>query len=299
MDHRPHDTRNGYAAAIAAYLIWGMLPVYFKLVGAVGPLEIVAHRVLWSLALLLLVIGATRRFAIFRTHLVSRATLIPLSASTLLIAVNWIVYVLAVNNDHILAASLGYFLNPLVSVLLGVVVLKERLRRAQVLAAVIAAVGAANLALSALDTLWISLVLALSFAFYGLVRKTAPVDALTGLAIETMLLAPLSLAYLAHLGSDATLGSGASAHLWILIALSGVITSVPLLLFGYSTHRLPLATIGLLQFIAPSMQFLIGLLLYRETLDTPRLASFVFIWAGLALFTWDAVRFARGAANRV
>lgn len=296
MDHQRQDIRKGYGAAIGAYLVWGVLPLYFKLVSAVGPTEIVAQRILWSMALLLLVIIAGRRFALLRTHLASRATMLALSASAALIGVNWVVYVLAVNSGHILEASLGYFLNPLVSVMLGVLVLKEPLRRMQAVAVAIAAIGAANLAISTLDTLWISVVLALSFGFYGLVRKSTPVDALTGLSIETLLLAPFALAYLVYLGTTATLGTDSSAGLWGLIAFSGVITSVPLLLFGYSARSLPLTSIGVLQYIAPTIQFLIGLLVFREPLDTAKLASFIIIWAGLAVFTWDAVR--AGAARR-
>ena len=294
MDHHQRDIRKGYGAALGAYVFWGVIPVYFKLVSALGPVEIVAHRVLWSLVLLLAIIGIGRRFALFRTHLFSRATIIPLSATAALIAVNWMVYVLAVNSGHILAASLGYFLNPLVSVMLGVVVLKERLRPAQAAAAMIAGMGATILLVSALDTLWISLVLALSFGFYGLVRKSAPVDALTGLGIETLLLAPPALAYVMYLGQDSVL-TDSGVGLWLLIALSGVITSGPLLLFGYAARLLPLSTIGLLQYISPSILFLIGLLVYHEPLDGARLASFIIIWIGLAVFTWDAVRAGRAA----
>ncbi len=296
MDNRRSDVRQGYGAAFAAYFLWGMLPLYFKLVSALGPIEIVANRVLWSLALLLLVIMISRRSDVLLAHLSSRSTMLALGASAALIGINWSVYVLAVNNGHVLATSLGYFLNPLFSVVLGVVVLKERLRRAQAVAVAIAAVGAANLAFSALDTLWISVLLALSFAFYGLVRKSAPVDALTSLGIETLLLAPFALAYLWYLGTDATLGVDSSVGLWALIAASGVITSVPLLLFGYAAPRLSLTSMGVLQYIAPSIQFLIGLLIFHEPLNTAKLVSFIIIWAGLALFTWDAVR--AGAARR-
>ncbi len=296
MERQRQDMRKGYGSALGAYLVWGLLPLYFKLVSAVGPTEIVAQRILWSMALLLLVIIASRRFTLLRTHLASQSTMFALSVSAALIGINWLVYVVAVNNGHVLAASLGYFLNPLVSVVLGVAVLKERLRRVQWMAVAIAAVGAANLAFSALDTLWISVLLALSFAFYGLVRKSAPVDALTGLSIETLLLAPFALAYLWYLGSDATLNAHSSAGLWALIAMSGVITSVPLLLFGYAAPRLSLTSMGVLQYVAPSMQFLIGLLVFREPLNTAKLVSFIIIWAGLALFTWDAMR--AGAARR-
>lgn len=298
MDEDQRAARQGFGAALAAYTLWGTLPIYFRLVATLGPLEIVAHRVLWSCALLLAVVLASRRVAILWRHLTNRASVFALAASAALIAINWTVYVLAVNSGHILAASLGYFLNPLISVILGVVVLKERLRPAQAIAVAIAAAGAAVLAVSALNTLWISITLALSFAFYGLVRKSAPVDALTGVTIETLLLAPLALVYLVYLGEDAALGSGSGATLWALAILSGVITSVPLLMFGYAARQLPLSTIGLLQYIAPSMQFLIGLLVYREPLDGPRLTSFIVIWAGLAVFTWDAVRAGREGRAR-
>lgn len=282
--------RRGYASMILAYFLWGGLPIYFKHLPDIAPLEIVAHRILWSVLFLLLVLGARRQLGALGAALRNGRVVLALAASALLIGSNWLIYVWAVANHHIIAASLGYFLNPLVTVMLGVTVLKEKLRPAQKIAIGLAALGVANLALGALDTLWISVVLALSFALYGLIRKVTPVEALPGLMIETLLLLPLALGYLLYLLYAGDAGFGRQADSTILLMLAGVITSVPLLLFAQGARLLPLATVGLLQYMAPIIQFLLGLFLYHEPLGLARLASFVLIWIGLVFFTHDAIR---------
>lgn len=289
MTNSDHDIRRGYIYGISSYLIWGGLPIYFKLIEDIGPTEVVAQRVAWS-ALLLLVVALVRRdLASLFSSMANPRVMAALSASALLIGVNWLVYVWATTHQHILAASLGYFLNPLISVGLGVLLLKERLRRMQMVAIGFALLGVVMLALSALDTLWISVVLALSFALYGLIRKVTPVEALPGLTIETLLLLPFAVPYLLWLMADGTMAFGHRPLSTILVPLLGLVTSVPLVLFAQAARRLPLATIGVLQYLAPSLQFLAGYLLYGETLDSTRLLSFVAIWIGLAIFTHDAL----------
>jgi len=296
MSDRDAESRRGYVLAIACYFLWGLLPIYFKAVSDIAPVEIVAQRVCWSLLFLAVLALARRELADIAGYAGNRQVLLALTGSSLLIGLNWLVYVAAIVHDHILAASLGYFLNPLVNVALGVLVLKERLRRGQMAAIGFAVVGVVILAFSALDTLWISVLLALTFAFYGLIRKLAPVPSLPGLAIETMLLLPFAIGYLFWLHAHGTMGFGRATQSTVLVMLSGVISSVPLLLFAQAARRLSMATLGVLQYLAPSLQFLVGFLLYREPLGTAKLLSFVLIWIGLAIFTHDALKHLRGQA---
>lgn len=284
---------SGLPHGIAAYTIWGLLPIYFKLVQDVPALEIIAHRVFWSLLLMLALLSSTKSLGEFSRTLRDRRAMKAMSGSALLIGLNWLAYIWAVNEGHVLAASLGYFLNPLVNVALGVLVLKERLRQPQKLAILIAGAGVVVMAASALDTLWVSLALAFSFAFYGLIRKTAVVGPRQGLAAETLILAPAACAYLAWLtlGSGGTFGTNASTS--ALLMLSGAVTSVPLLLFATAARRMPLSALGLLQYLAPTMQFLCGIFLFGEALSTGQMLSFALIWAGLAIFAVDGIRRSR------
>lgn len=252
-----------------------------------------AQRIIWSLLLILLLLAVRTSMAAFGAALREPKLVAPLALSALLIAGNWLTYVWAVNQGHVLAASLGYFLNPLVNVALGVLVLKEKLRRRQMIAIGIAAAGVTILAASAITTLWISLSLAFTFAFYGLVRKLTPVAPLPGLGVETALLAPLALVYLLwetqHGGMDFGQDAGTSA----LLMLAGAVTTVPLVLFATAAQRLPMATLGLLQYMAPTLQFLCGILLFGETLSTGQMLSFGLIWTGLILFAGDGIASAR------
>ncbi len=285
--------RSGLLNGFGAYVLWGLLPLYFKLFPEVMPVEIVAHRVIWSVAFLAVILGATRLLPAFGTALRQPRILGALALSAIFIAVNWLVYIWAVNTDHVLAGSLGYFLNPLVNILLGTVFLHERLRRTQIVAVAIAATGVAILMAGELQTLWISLTLAISFALYGFVRKLTPVQAPVGLAVETLVLLPAALAALAWFAIDGTLAFGRNHVETIELIGSGAITSVPLLLFAGAARRLPLVTLGLIQYVGPSMQFLIGYFLLGEPLTPARLLSFAFIWAALALFIADSLRAVR------
>ncbi len=278
---------------MTAYGLWGLLPIYFKWLHDVPPVEIVAQRILWSLLLVVIVILARTGPGPLLAVLRAPRLMLALATSALLIGTNWISYIWAVHQGHVVAASLGYFLNPLVSVALGVVVLKERLRRGQVAALIVAALGVALLGTAALDTLWISVVLALSFALYGLVRKLTPVPPMPGLGAETLLLAPLALGWLAFSSMEGTVAFGGDGLTTALLIGSGLVTTVPLLLFAVAARRLPMAMLGLLQYLAPTMQFLCGVLLFGETLNRGQLISFCLVWLGLILFAVDSLRAAR------
>lgn len=289
MDDQHRHIRAGYVAGIGAGLVWGLLPLYIRLLSAFAPLWFVAQRVLWSLLFVGIIMLCRREVSAFLALLRRPKIIWPIAISAFLIALNWSTYVFAVSLHHVLATSLGYFLSPLVSVMLGVIFLGEKLNRAQWAAVIVAFSGAALLAVSALDTLWISLTLAMSFALYAFVRKTAPIDALPGLALETLILAPFASAYVL-LASPWAGGAEPSASAYWLLPLSGIITSVPLLLFAFSSRRLPLVTLGLLQYMPPTLQFLLGIFLFGEPFGGTKLASFLIVWVGLAIFTWDAIR---------
>lgn len=286
---------GGLALGVGAYTLWGILPLYIHLLKGVPALQVLAHRVLWSLLLLAVIILIFRRarpiFAAARGR-----TLLLLVGSALLIAVNWIVYIWAVQNDHVLEASLGYFINPLINVALGFAFLGERLRRIQGVAIAIAAAGVAVLAINGGGALWISLALAISFGLYGLLRKVAAIDALGGLTVETLLLAPFCLALLVHAGQAGTNAFGQSTHLDLLLVLAGAVTAAPLLMFAAAARRMPLATLGLLQYIAPSLQFAEAVLLFGEPVRTVHIVTFALIWTGCALYAFDGIRASRAPA---
>lgn len=282
--------RRGLGFGLGAYLIWGFLPLYFLLLAGVTAGEIVADRVVWSLVLLIGILAVAGRFGKLVAVLRNPRTLRLLAISAALISVNWLIYIWAVQNGHVLAASLGYFLNPLVNVLLGVIVLGERLKRMQMAAVVLAAAGVAVLASGAGTGLWISLTLAFSFGLYGLVRKIAPVESLEGLTVETALLTPFALAYMAWLASNDTLVFGDAPGLTALLVLAGAVTAVPLLLFAGAARLLPYSTLGLLQYIAPTLQFLLAITVFREAMTTAHIVCFALIWSGLALYVLSSVR---------
>lgn len=286
--------RAGVLQGLGAYAIWGLLPLFFWLVGSVDAGEVVALRVLGSLVFLAVVITALRRWPAIVTILRDLRTLGLLGLSAALISINWLVYVWAVQHHHVLEASLGYFLNPLVNVLLGLAILRERLGRAQLAAVLLAGIGVAILALGAGSGIWISLSLAISFGFYGLVRKVVPAGALDGLTIETAMLAPFALAYLAWLASAHTLGWGQDAVATTALGAAGIVTAVPLLLFAGAARRLPYSTLGLLQYLGPTMQFVFAITFFDEPMSLAHAVCFALIWTGLGIFVLHGV----GAARR-
>ncbi len=299
MTRLPPGRGRGYAYALGAYSIWGLIPVYFKLVASAPALELLSHRVLWAFALLLPIGCRQDRLVELRRALRSRPARRGLAASTVLIATNWLIYIWAVFGGRIVEASLGYFLTPLVNVLLGVVVLKERLERPVAVALAIAAGGVLWLTLLSGRPPWIAVGLALSFGSYGLVRKLVKdVGALAGLTVETALLCPLALAYLAWARERGALAFLAgSPSLDVLLLLAGPVTAIPLLLFAGAVARLPLSSLGLLQYVSPSVQFLLAVLVYGEPFTAARAGAFGLIWLALVLFAAHTLR--RGAAEPV
>lgn len=290
-------TRTGLFYGIGAYTLWGVLPLYLHLLKDVPPEQVLSHRVLWSLLLLAAVILATRRLRPLLAVARGRVLLM-LTGSAALIAVNWFVYIWAVDTAHLVEASLGYFINPLVNVALGMLLLGERLDRLQGAAIGVAAIGVLILALSGGGALWISLSLALSFGFYGLIRKVAAIDALGGLTVETAILAPLAFGVLLYAGGSGTGAFGRDGTMDMLLILAGPVTAAPLLMFAAGAKRLRYTTMGLLQFIAPTLQFLEAVLVYHEPIRPAQLATFALIWTGCGLYAWSSVRAARRVASR-
>jgi chloramphenicol-sensitive protein RarD len=280
-------TRAGVAYGVATYLSWGLVPLYFKLIAHVPPLYVLAHRVVWSVLFVAIILTAQRRWDEVRSAARSRTMLLTLLASSALIAGNWLSFIYAISSDRVLQASLGYFMNPLVVVLLAMVFLRERLRPWQAAALALATAGVLVLAVAQGVVPWLSLTMAVTFAFYGLLRKIAPVSPLVGLAIETALLFPLGAALVGwQFRTDpSTLAGGTLA----LLMLAGVVTAVPLLWFATAARRLRLATIGFLQYIAPSCQFLLAVFLFDERFTTVHAVSFGCIWAALVLYSVDSV----------
>ncbi len=276
------ETRTGLVAGLGAYCLWGLLPLYLKLLTGIPASDVLANRILWSLLLIGGIMVATGGGARLRAVIVQPRLMLLLITSAVLIAANWLIYTWAVLNGHVLDTSLGYFINPLISIVFGVVLLGERLARAQWLAVGLATTGVAVIAIANGALPLVSLGVALSFALYGLVRKFAAVDAVTGLLVETIILTPVALGWLLT-RPDGLFGRPAATE--ALLIAGGALTAVPLLLFGIATRWLKLSTIGLMQYIAPTMVFLLAVFLFGEVLTTSRLFAFGCIWAGLALYT--------------
>lgn len=291
----PSSTSAGVLYALGAYGIWGFAPAYWKALEAVPATQILAHRVLWSMLVGLLLLLLTRSGSEFRSVLGSRRHLLPMLASAALIGTNWLTFIWAVETDRILDTSLGYYINPLINVFFGMVFLRERLRPWQIVAVLLAAAGVLQMVFSLGMLPWISLVLAVTFALYGLVRKVAPVMPVVGLTLETSLLAPLGGAYLLLVhasGSDAVWH--ATRGVKILIACTGLLTAVPLLCFNSAAKRLRLSTIGLFQYIAPSTALLLAVFLYGEPFTRIHATTFACVWLALAIYTLDSARAVRG-----
>ncbi|HEU0309735.1 MAG TPA: EamA family transporter RarD [Sphingomicrobium sp.] len=290
--------RAGLFYGLAAYGLWGVLPVYFKWLQAVPSIDIVAHRIVWSLVVLLLLVTIARAWDQIRSAVRSRKAMAMLLLTALLIGGNWLLYVYAINSGHILAGSLGYYLNPLANILLGRFILKERLTRLQWAAVAIAAGGIAVLAAGALGTLWISLTLCFSFATYGLLRKVIHVESLAGLTIETALLFPLALGWLLIGGTVGRPMFGSGGQETALLLAAGVVSTVPLLCFTAAARRLAYSTVGMLQFIAPTLQFLLAVAVYGEPFTFAHAIAFGCIWTALALYVSAMIRDIRLARQR-
>lgn len=275
---------KGVLYGIAAYSLWGAIPVYFKLVQSVPAVQIIGHRIVWSFALLAAILAARHEWSHFCQTVWQPATLLVYTLTGLLLGVNWLTYVWAVNHGFVVESSLGYFINPLVNVLLGVVFLRERLRLSQWLPILLAALGVGYMTVQYGRLPWIALVLASTFGLYGLVKKVAPLNSLHGLTLETAVLFPAALAYLLFLEIQGQ-GSWSQASLGVnlLLLAAGLVTVIPLLFFGAAVRSIPLSLLGLLQYIAPTGQFLLGVLVYHEPFNRPRLIGFSLIWLALGI----------------
>ncbi|HET9024393.1 MAG TPA: EamA family transporter RarD [Burkholderiaceae bacterium] len=285
---------RGVVFALTAYLLWGVFPLYFKQVQSVAPLEVLANRMVWSLVFVAGLLTILRGTQWLRDLLRNRPPIGWFALSALAVSLNWLIYIWAVNTGHIVDASLGYFINPLLNVLIGALFLHERLRPAHWVAVLLAALAVAWLTWSAGQLPWIGLTLAISFAAYGLLRKRAPLGAIEGLAVETALLAPAAIAYLAWLAFHResalleALSDGRPA-LVVSLLLAGPITAVPLLFFAAGVRRIPFATLGILQYVGPSLQLLIGVRLYGEPFEADKLIAYGAIWLALAIFSIDGL----------
>ncbi len=276
--------------AFFAYAIWGLFPLYFKQLHGVDAFEVIAHRTLWSLVVLLLILAVRRRWSWLGAALRNPRLIATFALSALLLSGNWLMYVWAVQNGHVVESSLGYFINPLVSVALGFLVLHERPRRLQWIAVALAAAGVLWLTISAGRLPWIALTLAVSFGFYGLMRKTAALGALEGLTLETLVLSPIALLALAlwtEQGTSAFVTASPTVMVWLLLA--GPITAIPLLMFAAGARRITLTMLGLMQYIAPTLQFSIGVWVYGEPLDSSKLIGFAMIWTALAAYSLEGL----------
>ena len=279
------ERTRGLVHGIIAYALWGVVAAYWKLLSHVSPIELLAHRALWGLLAFMVLVALSKQLGLVLDALRDFRVLGTMAVSATLLAINWGIFVWATVRGHLLDASLGYFINPLISVALGTLILRERLSRLQWIAIMMAAAGVALLTLRSGRVPWIALALAGTFGIYGLVRKTAPVDALVGSAVETALIAPLALGYLV-ITPGAFGHADISTHL--LLAGTGIVTAVPLVMFASSARRLPLSTVGFLQYLAPTGQFLLAAFAFHEPVD--RLPAFAVIWAGLAVFSFDLWR---------
>ncbi len=278
---------NGLPMAFVTYLIWGLLPLYLRLVHQVPAFEFVGWRVVFTLPVCLILVMVMGQWQALKAAL-AWPVLRLLMLSAILVGINWMIYILAVQTGHVLATSIGYYMNPLANVLAGTLFLGERLSRRQWLAVGLAALGVGVLAWGALDTLWISVTLAFSFCAYGLVRKLAPVESLAGLSVETMVLLPIAVGivgWYAASPAGSSIGAGLTSDL--LIAFSGVVTAVPLLLFAYAARRMDYSALGMMQFIAPTIVFFLGLFVFNEPLNQSQLICFMLIWSAIAVFMWD------------
>jgi chloramphenicol-sensitive protein RarD len=282
--------RTGIFSAALAFLAWGLFPLYFHAINEVPPLQILAHRMLWSLLFLLIVLGVRGQWGWLNVVRKPRV-LASFVASAFLLSANWLIYIWSVNNGHVIEASLGYFINPLVNIMFGYLLLKERLRPVQWTAIAIAAFGVAWLTWQSGTVPWIALMLAATFGGYGLLRKTAALGALEGLSFETMVLFPLAAGYVIWLtlhGENAFINTASNSTRWLLVA-AGPITAIPLLLFASGARQIPLSVLGLLQYLSPTMQFLLGVWMFHEAFTAERLVGFALIWAALGLFACEGL----------
>jgi chloramphenicol-sensitive protein RarD len=285
---------KGILAGIGAYTLWGLFPIYWRLLEEVPAIEILAHRMVWSLLFVAVILTIQMDWHWLKEVSRNRRTMLTYTLAAILLSVNWFTYIWAVNAGYVVEASLGYFINPLVNILLGVIFLGEKLRTGQVAAVVLAGLGVIYLTVSYGSLPWISLVLAFTFGMYGLIKKTAPLESMHGFSLETMVLFLPALGFLLYRGAT---GIGAFVQqgtaVTLLLILAGPVTSIPLLLFGYSARRIPLSMLGFIQYIAPTLQFMLGVFVYAEPFPPARLLGFCIIWTALLVYSLEGVFFNR------
>ncbi|MFB4170118.1 EamA family transporter RarD [Virgibacillus sp. JSM 102003] len=288
------DNKIGIIYAAGAYLLWGFLPAYWKLIDRVPPDEILAHRILWSFIFMIIVVIVVQKWNLFlkecKIILNDRKKLTGITFASIAISINWLTFIWAVNNEHVIQASLGYYINPLVSILLGMIVLKETLTRGQMLSFLLAAIGVINLTISYGVFPWVSLLLAFSFAIYGLLKKTVDVGAMFGLTIETMIVTPIALIYLLSVPGSSLAVDSMVTSFGLLLFGAGVVTAIPLLLFASGAKKIPLSMVGFLQYIAPTIMLILGVFVYQETFSLAHFISFALIWIALFIYMSSAHR---------
>ena len=289
----------GLLFGISAYSLWGAFPLYWPLLEPANPIEIVSHRAVWTLVFCFMVLSATKALKSTLATLKQPKITARLFLTSILISINWLVYIWATNNGHVVEASLGYYINPLIIIGFGVILLKEKMRPLQWVAVAIASIGVLVLTIDYGHLPWIALILAISWGSYGLIKKQLGLGALEGLAIETLISAFFYLAYLVYIGNQGTGQFGHSWGLTILLISAGAVTAIPLLLFNGSTNRLPFTTIGLLQYITPTLQFSIGVWVRHEEMPTARWIGFLIIWVALTTLALDLVKSSRTVNNSV
>ncbi|HAS15038.1 MULTISPECIES: EamA family transporter RarD [Idiomarina] len=282
--------RHGVFFALAAYTFWGIAPVYFKLVKQVPAFEILSHRIIWAFLMVFVLIVAMKRLDRIRPILKSRKLVLRLTLATCLLGGNWFLFIWAVNTDHMLDASLGYYINPLLNVAIGMAFFAERMRRLQLIAIGMAVVGVSIQVITFGSVPWVALALASSFAIYGAIRKRLPVDSISGLWLETAILLPVMLIYLFGFAQSAS--SDLTANPWtlnLLLVAAGLVTTIPLLCFTAAAQRLRYATLGFFQYIAPTLMFILAVMVYGEPLEESKLVTFIIIWSALALYSFDSI----------
>ena len=293
------NTKTGLLFGVTAYVLWGLFPLYWPLLEPAGALEIVGHRAVWSLVFCVIALSITKAIKPALATMRRPKVFIKLVAATGLISVNWVVYIWATNNGHVVEASLGYYINPIIMIAIGIILLKEKMRKLQWTSVSIAALGVLVLTFDYGRLPWVALALALSWGTYGFIKKQLGLGALEGLGIETAIAAPFYLAYLSWIGVEGSGHFGSGIGLTLLLIGSGVVTAIPLLLFNGAGNRLPYTVIGLLQFITPTLQFSIGVWVRHEDMPTARWAGFLIIWLALVVLATDLIRSSRTVDNRV
>ncbi|MGB1322901.1 MAG: EamA family transporter RarD [Vibrio gallaecicus] len=284
-------TRQGILLAVGAYTMWGIAPIYFKSLSEVSPFEILSHRVVWSFFLLAFLLHVSRSWRKVRDTLTSKPKMLYLVATSILVGANWLIFIWAVNSNHMLDASLGYYINPLINVLLGMFFLGERLRKLQWFAVALAAIGVIIQLIAFGSVPVVAIALAFSFGFYGLLRKKVSLEAQTGLFIETLVMLPIAATYLLFIADSPTSNFAMNPmQLNLLLIAAGVITTVPLLCFTGAATRLKLSTLGFFQYIGPSLMFLLAVLIYGEAFTSDKAITFAFIWGALVIFSFDGLR---------